>query len=37
MKEVWRRAIDENWLLALGVLLALGAPNVALILGVLLK
>jgi len=37
MKEFWRRAVDEDWLLAFGVFLALAAPNVVLILGVLLK
>ncbi len=37
MKKFWQRAIDEDWLLAFGVLLALGAPNVVIILGVLLK
>jgi hypothetical protein len=37
MKQLWRRSVDEDWWLALGVFLALGAPNVALILSVVLK
>lgn len=32
MKNLWQRAVDEDWFLALGVLLAIGAPNLAIVI-----